>query len=179
MKPATRVTLTASTTALVCAALIGGPLVTTASAALAVDTGTAAAAPAVGTDTAAAAAGTSTAAAKRTATLKEYGVFPLPVSVKQISKYHLSKKDLKGIKKAHKLAKSPTARKIRIRESHNNYKINTGNGYYGAYQFDRATWRANGGSKFATTPHKAPKWAQDYVVWRTHKVRGWSPWSTH
>ncbi|MFZ2382895.1 MAG: transglycosylase family protein [Candidatus Nanopelagicales bacterium] len=170
MKSATRVTLTASTTALVCAALIGGPLVTTASAA-----------PAAGTDTVATApaAGTSTAAAKRTATLKKYGVFPLPVSVKQINRYHLSKKDLKGIKKAQKLAKSPTARKIRKRESHNNYKINTGNGYYGAYQFDRGTWRSNGGSKFATTPHKAPKWAQDYVVWRTHKVRGWSPWSTH
>ncbi|MGV1036778.1 MAG: transglycosylase family protein [Candidatus Nanopelagicales bacterium] len=163
--------MTASTTALVCAALIGGPLVTTASAA-----------PAAGNDTAAAASAVSeqhSASAERTATLKKYGVFQLPVSVKQINKYHLSKKDLKGIKKAQKLAKSPTARKIRERESHNNYKINTGNGYYGAYQFDRGTWRANGGGKFATTAHKAPKWAQGNVAWRTHKVRGWSTWSTH
>lgn len=173
MKNVTRVSLTATTTALVSAALIGGPMVSAASAA-----------PAAGNDatataTASAVSKQSSAAAKRTATLKKYGVFPLPVSVNQINKYHLNKKDLKGIKKAQKLAKSSTARKIRQRESHNNYKINTGNGYYGAYQFDRGTWRANGGGKFGATANKAPKWAQDYVVWRTHNARGWSPWGTH
>ena len=29
---------------------------------------------------------------------------------------------------------------VRRCESHNNYSINTGNGFYGAYQFTRSTW---------------------------------------
>lgn len=35
---------------------------------------------------------------------------------------------------------------IRMRESGGNYAISTGNGYYGAYQFDLSTWHAAGGS---------------------------------
>jgi len=34
--------------------------------------------------------------------------------------------------------------RLRQCESGNNYAINTGNGYYGAYQFDASTWRAVG-----------------------------------
>lgn len=35
---------------------------------------------------------------------------------------------------------------IRQRESGGDYSTNTGNGYYGAYQFDQSTWEAAGGS---------------------------------
>lgn len=113
---------------------------------------------------------------KKDAIKKKYGMYPLPISEKQIKKYHVKKHQLKDIKKAEKLAKTSQARHIRQRESNDRYSINTGNGYYGAYQFDRGTWLHNGGGQFAHTANKAPKWAQDYVMWRTHKSRGWQPW---
>ncbi len=37
---------------------------------------------------------------------------------------------------------------LRMCESTNRYDINTGNGYYGAYQFDLSTWRSVGGSGY-------------------------------
>ena len=113
---------------------------------------------------------------RKQALKKKYGMYPLPISERQIKKYHVSKKQLKDIKKAEKLANTSHAKYIRQRESHSTYSINTGNGYYGAYQFDRGTWLANGGRQFGATANKAPKWAQDYVMWRTHRARGWQPW---
>jgi len=98
------------------------------------------------------------------------------VTTREISKYKLSERSLKDIHKAEKFAKTKKAKQVRKRESHGRYNINTGNGYYGAYQFDKQTWRANGGVKFSSTANKAPKWAQDYIMWRTHKSRGWGPW---
>lgn len=109
-------------------------------------------------------------------TIARYGVYPLPIPAKQIEKFHLSKKQVKELVAADKLADSKHARYIRQRESHGNYRINTGNGYYGAYQFDRGTWLSNGGGRFARTANLAPPWAQDYVVYKTHQVSGWSPW---
>ena len=35
---------------------------------------------------------------------------------------------------------------LRMCESTNRYDINTGNGYYGAYQFDQSTWDSVGGT---------------------------------
>lgn len=98
------------------------------------------------------------------------------LDARTISYYKLSAKQVKEIKQSKKLANTSQAKHIRQRESHGNYKINTHNGYYGAYQFDRSTWLHNGGGKFASTPDKAPRWAQDYVMYKTHQVRGWSPW---
>src|SRR4029453_7581735 len=36
-------------------------------------------------------------------------------------------------------------------ESGGNWSINTGNGYYGGLQFSRSTWKAYGGTKYAST----------------------------
>jgi Transglycosylase-like domain len=41
---------------------------------------------------------------------------------------------------------SPTLASIRACESGGDYSINTGNGYYGAYQFSLGTWQSVGGS---------------------------------
>lgn len=108
---------------------------------------------------------------------KKYGVYPLPVSERSIKRYHLSKKTVREIAKAKKFAKSRKARSVRKCESGGNYRINTGNGYYGAYQFNSSTWKSNGGRKFGRQANKAPAWAQDYVMWKTWKKRGWSPWA--
>lgn len=83
---------------------------------------------------------------------------------------------LKGYKKAKRWARLPKVRYIRKRESGGNYRINTGNGYYGAYQFAYATWRAVNGHRFAPTADQAPKYIQDYVAWRLFKRAGWAPW---
>ena len=62
---------------------------------------------------------------------------------------------------------------LRQCESGNRYTINTGNGYYGAYQFDLGTWRSVGGSGY---PHQASKAEQDLRALRLYRLRGWSPW---
>lgn len=62
-------------------------------------------------------------------------------------------------------------------ESGGNYRINTGNGYYGAWQFDYPSWHANGGGRFAQFPHQATKEQQDFVAWTYWKRSGWRPWA--
>jgi hypothetical protein len=69
------------------------------------------------------------------------------------------------------------ATKVRQCESGGNYSINTGNGYYGAYQFDLPSWYANGGGAYASRPDLAPKWAQDQVAYNYWSRAGWSPWA--
>lgn len=60
-------------------------------------------------------------------------------------------------------------RKLRNCESGGNYKINTGNGYYGAYQFSKPTWDSwNTGYAYA---HLAPPSVQDkYIVLNTKRA---------
>lgn len=65
----------------------------------------------------------------------------------------------------------PTA--VRRCESGNNYRINTSNGFYGAYQFTASTWRGVGGTGL---PSNASKSEQDYRAWILWKSRGWQPW---
>ncbi len=62
---------------------------------------------------------------------------------------------------------------LRNCESGGNYGINTGNGYYGAYQFDLRTWRGVGGNGY---PHQNPPHVQDEMATRLYEQRGWSPW---
>jgi len=62
---------------------------------------------------------------------------------------------------------------LRQCESGGNYGINTGNGYYGAYQFDLATWRSIGGSGY---PNQASPATQDALAYRLYQQRGWAPW---
>ena len=58
-------------------------------------------------------------------------------------------------------------------ESGGNYRINTGNGYYGAYQFNLQTWRGVGGTGY---PHENPPHVQDEMATRLYESRGWAPW---
>jgi hypothetical protein len=63
--------------------------------------------------------------------------------------------------------------RLRQCESGNNYQINTGNGYYGAYQFNAGTWRAYGGKGL---PHRASPAEQDHRARLLYRARGWAPW---
>ena len=65
------------------------------------------------------------------------------------------------------------AARVRARESGGNYATNTGNGYYGAYQFDDGTWGGYGGYAHASD---APPAVQDAKFQETYARRGCSPW---
>ena len=64
--------------------------------------------------------------------------------------------------------------RLRTCESSNNYRINTGNGYYGAYQFNLATWRSVGGTGY---PNQASAAEQDARALELYRLRGWQPWT--
>lgn len=63
--------------------------------------------------------------------------------------------------------------RLRLCESSDNYSIDTGNDHYGAYQFDRATWRSVGGSG---NPSHASPGEQDARALILYRLRGWQPW---
>jgi peptidoglycan hydrolase-like protein with peptidoglycan-binding domain len=64
--------------------------------------------------------------------------------------------------------------RLRNCESSNDYAINTGNGYYGAYQFNLATWRSVGGQGY---PNRASRAEQDARALILYRERGWQPWT--
>ncbi|MBO4258309.1 transglycosylase family protein [Streptomyces griseorubiginosus] len=61
-------------------------------------------------------------------------------------------------------------------ESGGNWHINTGNGYYGGLQFSAGTWRAYGGSAYASTADKASRQAQIAVATKVQHAQGWGAW---
>lgn len=63
---------------------------------------------------------------------------------------------------------------LRRCESGNRYDVNTGNGYYGAYQFSLGTWASVGGTGL---PSDAKPAEQDYRALMLYRKRGWSPWT--
>ncbi|OHV39845.1 MULTISPECIES: transglycosylase family protein [Pseudofrankia] len=63
--------------------------------------------------------------------------------------------------------------RLRQCESGGNYSINTGNGFYGAYQFDKRTWQGLG---YSGLPSEAAPAVQDEAAYRLYNSRGWSPW---
>jgi hypothetical protein len=63
--------------------------------------------------------------------------------------------------------------KLRMCESSGRYDTNTGNGYYGAYQFDLPTWRSVGG---AGRPDQTSPREQDHRALYLYRMRGWQPW---
>jgi len=64
--------------------------------------------------------------------------------------------------------------RLRNCETHGNYTTNTGNGYYGAYQFSYSTWNSmNTGYAYA---HEAPPEVQDDAARRLQARSGWGQW---
>jgi hypothetical protein len=62
---------------------------------------------------------------------------------------------------------------LRKCESNNRYDINTGNGYYGAYQFAAGTWTKLG---YKGLPHRAAPAVQDEAAKRLQAKAGWGQW---
>lgn len=71
---------------------------------------------------------------------------------------------------------------VRQRESGGNYSIDTGNGYYGAYQFAQATWdntarHAGRGDLVGRKPSQASPGDQDAMALHLLQWVGRSPWA--
>jgi len=62
---------------------------------------------------------------------------------------------------------------LRMCESGDDYAINTGNGYYGAYQFSLQTWQGLG---YSGLPSAASPAVQDAAAQTLYDEAGWSPW---
>ncbi|MGI8778126.1 MAG: transglycosylase family protein [Acidimicrobiales bacterium] len=62
---------------------------------------------------------------------------------------------------------------LRSCESGGDYTTDTGNGYYGAYQFALASWQGLG---YGGYPSEAPAAIQDEAVVRLYATSGWSAW---
>ena len=63
--------------------------------------------------------------------------------------------------------------KLRNCEAGGRYDRNSGNGYYGAYQFSPATWRSLG---YSGLPHEAPPEVQDEAARKLQARSGWGQW---
>ena len=63
--------------------------------------------------------------------------------------------------------------RLRQCESGGRYTVNTGNGFYGAYQFHPRTWRTLG---YPGLPHEAPPEMQDEAARKLQARSGWGQW---
>jgi hypothetical protein len=62
---------------------------------------------------------------------------------------------------------------LRECESGDNYRENTGNGFYGAYQFSEPTWAGLG---YPGRPDLEPPSMQDQAAMKLQAEQGWAPW---
>ena len=63
--------------------------------------------------------------------------------------------------------------RLRRCEAGGDYTRNSGNGYFGAYQFSAATWRGLG---YPGLPHQAPPAVQDEAARKLQRRSGWGQW---
>jgi hypothetical protein len=61
-------------------------------------------------------------------------------------------------------------------ESGGNWSINTGNGFYGGLQFTRGTWKAYGGTKYASTANRASRSEQIAIAEKVLRGQGIGAW---
>jgi LysM repeat protein len=61
-------------------------------------------------------------------------------------------------------------------ESGGNWHINTGNGFYGGVQFTNSTWRAFGGSTYASRADLATREQQIVIANKVLAGQGWGAW---
>lgn len=65
----------------------------------------------------------------------------------------------------------------RLRSCEGSYTSNTGNGYYGAYQFNIGSWQTNAPAAYRNTlPSDAPPGVQDLAAATYYQKAGWGPW---
>lgn len=68
--------------------------------------------------------------------------------------------------------------RVALCESGDNWRANTGNGYYGGLQFSRLTWNSFGGGAYAGTANYATRWQQITIAEKMVRAQGWGAWPT-
>jgi hypothetical protein len=63
-------------------------------------------------------------------------------------------------------------------ESGGNWRINTGNGYYGGLQISHSTWKSYGGLKYAYNAHKTSKANQIVIANKILRGQGKGAWGS-
>lgn len=91
----------------------------------------------------------------------------------QITVAPVARVEIVGTKTASNRATDSAFAALRQCEAGGNYARNSGNGYYGAYQYDLSTWSNYQGY---ARPDLAPPAVQDAKARETQARRGWSPW---
>ena len=66
--------------------------------------------------------------------------------------------------------------KVAFCESSGRWHINTGNGFYGGLQFTASTWRAFGGRKYASLPHRTNRRNQKRIAEKVVRGQGIGAW---
>ena len=61
-------------------------------------------------------------------------------------------------------------------ESSGNWSINTGNGFHGGLQFTASTWKAFGGTRYASAAEHATREQQIVVAQEVQASQGWNAW---
>ena len=61
-------------------------------------------------------------------------------------------------------------------ESGGRWHIATGNGYYGGLQFSASTWRGFGGTRYASSAHRASRMQQIRIAERVKAQQSWGAW---
>jgi len=61
-------------------------------------------------------------------------------------------------------------------ESGGNWSISTGNGFYGGLQFTKGTWKAYGGTKYASTANRASRSEQIAIAEKVLRGQGIGAW---
>lgn len=73
-------------------------------------------------------------------------------------------------------ASDATWDRLSICESGGNWRINTGNGYYGGVQFSLSSWRYVNGDRWAPRPDLASRAQQVWAAERLLAIQGWGAW---
>jgi len=63
-------------------------------------------------------------------------------------------------------------------ESSGDWNINTGNSYYGGLQKSLGTWKAYGGTSYASRPDLATEEEQKLIAAKIQNGQGWNAWPT-
>lgn len=102
------------------------------------------------------------------------GAAPVKTAVKEVVTEQPSKQVVVvGAKSTNSFTGDFAGALARLRSCEGSYTSNTGNGYYGAYQYDLRTWGNYAGYANASL---APPSVQDEKAWITYQARGWQPW---
>lgn len=105
--------------------------------------------------------------------LPGYMTTPAPAPVSYSAPVHYQQSYRSSAQANYAVGAGGLLARIRQRESGGNYAENTGNGYYGAYQFSLGTWRGVGGTGL---PSDASPAEQDMRAQMLYNERGCSPW---